>query len=389
MDNKQTLIEEKAKAYDEALEKAKYYVDSYENQSNPLTEAAMEAAKDIFPELAESEDERIIKIIRRQMCHDAPTPTDEERVMVNAWLEKQKDPKDPFDNEMFMIGYCNGKHDGYQEGYKAGMESTSYHFPVMPTTPSGFSCDGVHCTNPNYDCINCPRKDSSAGRISIVGNGSITLSTNDDNPSGLKATNKSLDEINKEKSAEKPDLVAELKHYLATTPKEQLQKDWDDLKEWGNIGPTVQEFLYGKPSEWSNEDMDMIGSIRSTIELDIQRDANCPDIVNMHKKELEWFDSLYDRGLQVEQKPAEWSNEDEKTRNSIIEAIRNLWPYEHRDKCIQWLKSLKNRGNSLKSNTNSPSWKPSKEQMEAFSQIVQQFKPDKELESLYNGLKKL
>ena len=144
-----------------------------------------------------------------------------------------------------------------------------------------------------------------------------------------------------------------------------------------------------KTAEWSNEDMDMIGSIRSTIELDIQRDANCPDIVNMHKKELEWFDSLYDRGLQVEQKPAEWSNEDEKTRNSIIEAIRNLWPYEHRDKCIQWLKSLKNRGNSLKSNTNSPSWKPSKEQMEAFSQIVQQFKPDKELESLYNGLKKL
>lgn len=40
-------------------------------------------------------------------------------------------------------------------------------------------------------------------------------------------------------------------------------------------------------------------------------------------------------------KPAEWSEEDEKTRNSIIEAIHNLWPYEHRDKCIQWLKSIR------------------------------------------------
>lgn len=42
------------------------------------------------------------------------------------------------------------------------------------------------------------------------------------------------------------DLVAELKHHLATTPKEQLEKEWKELEPWGNIGPTVQEFLYGK-----------------------------------------------------------------------------------------------------------------------------------------------
>lgn len=45
------------------------------------------------------------------------------------------------------------------------------------------------------------------------------------------------------------DLVAELKHYLATTPKEQLEKEWKELEPWGNIGPTVQEFLYGKHPE--------------------------------------------------------------------------------------------------------------------------------------------
>lgn len=44
----------------------------------------------------------------------------------------------------------------------------------------------------------------------------------------------------------KVDLVAELKHHLATTPKEQLEKEWKELEPWGNIGPTVQEFLYGK-----------------------------------------------------------------------------------------------------------------------------------------------
>ena len=42
------------------------------------------------------------------------------------------------------------------------------------------------------------------------------------------------------------DLVAELEHHLATTPKEQLEKEWKELEPWCNIGPTVQEFLYGK-----------------------------------------------------------------------------------------------------------------------------------------------
>ena len=45
------------------------------------------------------------------------------------------------------------------------------------------------------------------------------------------------------------DLVAELEHHLATTPKEQLGKEWKELEPWNNIGPTVQEFLYGKQPE--------------------------------------------------------------------------------------------------------------------------------------------
>ena len=47
----------------------------------------------------------------------------------------------------------------------------------------------------------------------------------------------------------KVDLVAELKHHLATTPKEQLEKEWKELEPWGNIKPTVQEFLYGNQPE--------------------------------------------------------------------------------------------------------------------------------------------
>lgn len=41
----------------------------------------------------------------------------------------------------------------------------------------------------------------------------------------------------------KTDIVEDLKHYLATTPKEQIKKDWESLKEWGKVGPSVSEFL--------------------------------------------------------------------------------------------------------------------------------------------------
>lgn len=47
----------------------------------------------------------------------------------------------------------------------------------------------------------------------------------------------------------KVDLVAELRHHLATTPKEQLEKEWKELEHWNSVGPTVQEFLYGKQSD--------------------------------------------------------------------------------------------------------------------------------------------
>lgn len=51
----------------------------------------------------------------------------------------------------------------------------------------------------------------------------------------------------KKKEEKKPvNMVANLKEYLANTPKEQIQKDWDELKHWNNVGPTVEEFLYEK-----------------------------------------------------------------------------------------------------------------------------------------------
>lgn len=47
--------------------------------------------------------------------------------------------------------------------------------PVMPTTPSGWGCDGTICTNPHMDCINCPRK--TTGGVYTSPNTTIGIST--------------------------------------------------------------------------------------------------------------------------------------------------------------------------------------------------------------------
>lgn len=64
-------------------------------------------------------------------------------------------------HEDYIRGYTNGYKDAQEEYNK----SVAYHFPVMPTPPSGWGCDGTHCTNPHHDCINCPVKYSSGGTI--------------------------------------------------------------------------------------------------------------------------------------------------------------------------------------------------------------------------------
>lgn len=72
-------IEEKAKRYDEALERAR----EYKNHGYMMINAALD---NIFPELKESEDERV----KREFCKDIWTFIPNERAhKYIAWLEKQ------------------------------------------------------------------------------------------------------------------------------------------------------------------------------------------------------------------------------------------------------------------------------------------------------------
>lgn len=106
-------------------------------------------------------------------------------------------------NELVAYHYDNDLGKKHLEGYILGREDTmremkdfiDSHFncekakkgepiplqveiPNMPTTPSGWGCDGTHCTNPHMDCINCPRKTTGGMASTYSGTSSATLHGN-------------------------------------------------------------------------------------------------------------------------------------------------------------------------------------------------------------------
>ena len=122
-------IEEKAKAYDEAFERARAI-----RFGNPQSGTANVVCEEIFPELRESEDEKNWKAVMEYIKDDA----------LRSWLEKQKEDKETyFDGYLgYLKGYNKGqlnpiekqkeqkslspedkiKHPLYVEGFEAGKE---------------------------------------------------------------------------------------------------------------------------------------------------------------------------------------------------------------------------------------------------------------------------
>lgn len=100
-----------------------------------------------------------------------------------------------------------------------------------------------------------------------------------------------------------------------------------------------------KPT-WSEEDVNMFGSILSTLSMY----SNNPDIPayvrEIHKKEYAWFDELYNRTFQ--QPKQEWSEKDEemiKYFNELLNyAFKNWTKFEgNAVNATNWLEVLKER----------------------------------------------
>lgn len=186
----------------------------------------------------------------------------------------------------------------------------------------------------------------------------------------------------------------------------------------------VLELIFPKLAESEDE------RIRRAIVLGVRRCADAGSIFGTiisnegvnYSEVLAWLERQKDlfRGSteMVEQKPAKWSEENEKMRSNLMSLLANMRgdriTEETYQKYYPWLKSLRPQPNtvSIKDATKfgnleyergvkdgiqhvkNHHWKPSKEQMEAFKQSIEWDDQraddfDKTLQSLYNDLKKL
>jgi len=109
---KELTIEEKAKRYDEAIKKAKAVI-----EQNPLMEYLKKGIEYIFPELKESEDERIRKVLidyfnrykEQEECGiDTFFGISTDNIL--AWLEKQEEkPVEEYNITGITSGHATGK----------------------------------------------------------------------------------------------------------------------------------------------------------------------------------------------------------------------------------------------------------------------------------------
>lgn len=143
------------------------------------------------------------------------------------------------------------------------------------------------------------------------------------------------------------------------------------------------------PTEWSEGEIKLLNSIINDYE-EAAKSFCGYDVNILFLKAIR--DGEYDLSKQ------EWSEEDEQFLLVCKNALQKYQSSDKWDAAIiyNWLekrlKSLKNRRNSQKSNTNSPSWKPSEEQMKALKNCaygVFQNGYGPALRELYNDLEKL
>jgi hypothetical protein len=327
-------IEEKAKAYDEALKRASnLYKDAVEMENNMTTKTC----EIIFPELSESEDERIRKDIIfyiKAIANNENISPDSKKECKTwiAWLEKQgrEKPADKVGTKFKVGDWITDDED------EAIFHITSYDIDY------GYQLETVNGTSFHYSDETIEKKyrlwtiqDAKAGDVLFMDNGSANCIFI------YKSSNNGI--INKYASYNKFGFEGE--HYLVLndgyvipTTKEQRDLLFQKMKEAGY--------------EWDTDKL----QLTKTLPV----------------KELS-------DGINIDKQKSAWSEEDEKCYTFILSTIEEK--YGNEGDVYNWLKSLRQRC----------AWKPSIAQLNALSIVSKGNAPDdiEAIVSLYNDLKKL
>ena len=451
-------IEEKAKAYDEALERAIKILDEILN--NELI-GFPDQIREIFPELRESDDERIRKALIKlfqecdtdiEFCNTGFTYQE-----VLDWLEKQKVQKEinlveilkhyPKETELYspLYGklwlaevdetneiitcykrplekddvratleqedtvsfYSNGTTGLpdfevskdcmlflYNNEKQKEQKSLPLYFSVedVETIKTALRESGLEFASNQKVYDKLEKIPDSAYYLSTVGRSKLY-------PDGTVARH-TIGYIEKQKDANKAiEAVDRIDKYIDehlanahdmkdSNPDKKYYRGWDDAL--GKMAGILQDV-------YSNEKQKEQKPIFRVGDNIIAKDGTCIPKVPFHIERIE--DDCYwdgngsilicnqDDFRLISQKPAEWSEEDEKIRNLAIEWAETMsgqFSFIDMDstdfcKIATWLKSLR------------PSWKPSEEQesvAERFARIVRAnlSKIDKEVQQEFEHL---
>jgi hypothetical protein len=300
-------IEEKAKAYDEALERARKVHRDYKNLFPEYSYS--EDIEEIFPELRESEDERMRKLIIDRV-RSATEMTEGLRELLLSYLEKQKDISESEAYEIlskkgFVIierelynELCDKaeqkeqKHpdgcftcDEYKKGYEAGRLNgiTAGYNKAMKEQKPAATINGELIPTENHS-VNIPcrvwsdedEKDNLDILLSIV------------DASDLVPYSGGHLKLSDEKKKE-------LKTFIKSLP---------------------EKFNISLKQEWSEEDEKMIKSILFVLESYVSQSesASSPSLITTYPtyyKEIDWLKSIRP------QPNPKWSKDDEKMLKSV------------------------------------------------------------------------
>jgi len=372
---KELSIEEKAKRYDEALNRAK----KVHKYSSDLAEIKL--MEGIFPELKES-DEKIRKEIIAFIKKRDRSGCDYDYDQWIAWLEKQGDDKV---EQKFKIGdwvVFNNKHQSIYQIEKI----EDWYYILRHTHGGTFRVCVLHDESLRPWTI----QDAKNGDVlsngttififkDLLSDGSVMSYCDYNANSGESdafcplSMNLMCSKITPATQEQRDLLFQKMKEagYEWDTEKKELRKIEEDLTEFENALADVCRGWIGeelgwkdyiiknslpllelakeqfdkyeqKLASWSEEDEAKLKSILFHIE----------DVEN--KDVIDWFKSLKDR---VQQKQ-EWSEEDIKMFVNIKACLRNANKDYSTE--LDWLKSLKERY----------AWKPSEEQMKALEHFV-------------------
>ena len=167
--------EEKARAYDEALEKAREIKEKimYSHLSTESCKAVSEYIDAIIPELAESEDERIrkqlIDAIKIGRSNSGISFTEEAASRYIAWLEKQKDIN-CLACDQHLKGYLAGRKVTEEEKQKEQKPAEWRHYIWATNLRFDFTALIKYDNTDNYEIVqagNRPKQEKNGVYILI------------------------------------------------------------------------------------------------------------------------------------------------------------------------------------------------------------------------------